>query len=337
MSKIEWKSELDKLEVIGYLARPGVIGAMEATVPVDGVEKFKQEFDLGMFQYSNEFPYTAKKYGSQFRIYLQDTDGCPECLEKYLDDKYKNRINDTAFIRELVKKWGFKFTRGNQDYNQIIQHCELNLQNNEQRKAFIKGYRSYENFIEELKKKSQSDYYINAIIELSEPTQTNTKGRKKNQQSEENRTAYTKEQLLNLGWMGEKYVYKLLLEGNEEFLDVLELHRESIEIEWFNLGYEEDLQWIDKSIGQGCDIRVSDGNKTICLEVKTSKRKSNIFTMSTSEIIKMRESGSDYYIIKIDEMENLLKDREVHIRVFKEPYEKFFVAEMIKEATFKVK
>ena len=30
------------------------------------------------------------KFGFQFRIYLQDTEGCPKFLEQYLDDKYES-------------------------------------------------------------------------------------------------------------------------------------------------------------------------------------------------------------------------------------------------------
>ena len=42
MSKIEWPSEADKFEAIGYLAKPGVIDTIEATVPADKLKKFKE-------------------------------------------------------------------------------------------------------------------------------------------------------------------------------------------------------------------------------------------------------------------------------------------------------
>ena len=35
LSKIEWPSDEDKFEAIGYLAKPGVIDMIEATVPAD--------------------------------------------------------------------------------------------------------------------------------------------------------------------------------------------------------------------------------------------------------------------------------------------------------------
>ena len=36
---IEWKSVEDKYEAIGYLAKPGVIETIEATVPEDKLDK----------------------------------------------------------------------------------------------------------------------------------------------------------------------------------------------------------------------------------------------------------------------------------------------------------
>ena len=105
MSRIEWKSVEDKYEAIGYLAKPGVIETIEATVPEDKLDKFKEEYKG---KYSEEFPYVTKpksKYGYQFRIYLSDTDGCPSCLVDCLDNKYGNRINDNHFIAELVKEY----------------------------------------------------------------------------------------------------------------------------------------------------------------------------------------------------------------------------------------
>lgn len=43
LSKIEWPSDSDKFEAIGYLAKPGVIDTIEATVPADKLKKFKDE------------------------------------------------------------------------------------------------------------------------------------------------------------------------------------------------------------------------------------------------------------------------------------------------------
>ena len=124
MSRIEWKSIEDKYEAIGYLAKPGVIETIEATVPEDKLDKFKEEYKG---KYSEEFPYVTKpksKYGYQFRIYLSDTDGCPSCLVDYLDNKYGNRLNDNHFIAELVKEYGFKFTKTQQN-SEYIHKCVI--------------------------------------------------------------------------------------------------------------------------------------------------------------------------------------------------------------------
>ena len=99
MASWEWPSIEDKLEAIGYLAVPGVIGSIEATVPKGKAEQFREEYKNS---YSEEYPYEADKYGRQFRIYLNDTEGCPEFLRDHLDGRFGNRINNTKFIDELV-------------------------------------------------------------------------------------------------------------------------------------------------------------------------------------------------------------------------------------------
>ena len=60
MADWEWPTLKDKFEAIGYLAVPGVISAIEATVPRGKSEQFKKEYD-GKF--SEEYPYEADKYG----------------------------------------------------------------------------------------------------------------------------------------------------------------------------------------------------------------------------------------------------------------------------------
>ena len=43
MANWKWPSVKDKLEAIGYLAVPGVINAIEATVPKGKAEQFREE------------------------------------------------------------------------------------------------------------------------------------------------------------------------------------------------------------------------------------------------------------------------------------------------------
>ena len=145
MSKIEWPSDSDKFEAIGYLAKPGVIDTIEATVPADKLKKFKDEYHN---KYSIEFPYVTKagsKFGYQFRIYLSDTEGCPDFLASQLDEKYKNRINDTSFIAELVNEYGFRFTKKPQNEEQIRNLVRAKGTN--QIRSFEKGFRVYSDFL----------------------------------------------------------------------------------------------------------------------------------------------------------------------------------------------
>lgn len=145
LSKIEWPSDSDKFEAIGYLAKPGVIDTIEATVPADKLKKFKDEYHN---KYSIEFPYVTKagsKFGYQFRIYLSDTEGCPDFLASQLDEKYKNRINDTSFIAELVNEYGFRFTKKPQNEEQIRNLVRAKGTN--QIRSFEKGFRVYSDFL----------------------------------------------------------------------------------------------------------------------------------------------------------------------------------------------
>ena len=64
---INWPNIEEKLRAIGFLSIPGVISAIEATVPKGKTDKFCREFSG---HYSPEYPYEADKYGYQFRIYL---------------------------------------------------------------------------------------------------------------------------------------------------------------------------------------------------------------------------------------------------------------------------
>ena len=95
MAKYEWKSDEEKFEAIGFLAIPNVIKSIEVQVPENLLEKFKKEYEG---KYSGEYPYVVKegsKRSYQFRITLNDVDGCPEAITELLDTRYGNRINNT--------------------------------------------------------------------------------------------------------------------------------------------------------------------------------------------------------------------------------------------------
>ncbi|MBO5238712.1 MAG: DUF3883 domain-containing protein [Lachnospiraceae bacterium] len=333
MSKIEWPSDEDKFEAIGYLAKPGVVDTIEATVPADKLKKFKDEYHN---KYSIEFPYVTKagsKFGYQFRIYLSDTEGCPDFLASQLDEKYKNRINDTSFIAELVNEYGFRFTKKTQNEEQIRNLVSAKGAN--QIRSFEKGFRVYSDFLYDLSGKIiEGDLPQPCIVQPK--VAAKAKGRKP-KNSGEMKSSFTREQLFKLGWLGETYIYKMLVIKDESLLQMLGINSsESYKIEWFNEGVQIGEEWEDKSVGQGCDIVVSLEDMDLYIEVKASKRKNGLFTMTSKEMQKMRDEAGKYYLIKIDFLERILKGESPEVMVFDSPYNVFFKPEKMKEATFKV-
>lgn len=333
MGRIEWLSEKDKFEAIGYLAKPGVIDMIEATVPEDKLKKFKEEY---RGKYSMEFPYVTKagsKYGYQFRIYLNDTEGCPEFLAQQLDEKYQNRINDTRFIAELVKECGFRFTK----HPQNVEHIRslVRAKGGIAVTSFEKGFRVYSDFLYDLSKKMNGDDLPKPSVVLPQ-SPNKTRGRN-TQSNREISSSFTREQLFKLGWLGETYIYQMLLERNEELLRALKIDvSDDYSIEWFNKGVVLGEEWEDKSVGYGCDIVISLEKRDIFIEVKSSKRKFGMFTMTSNEMQKMRDEMNDYYLVKVDYLERLIKDESPEVMVFDAPYNTFFKPEKMKEATFKI-
>ena len=65
MADWKWPSIEDKLEAIGFLAAPGVISSIEATVPIGKKEKFREEYKN---KYSDEYPYEANKFAMDYLI-----------------------------------------------------------------------------------------------------------------------------------------------------------------------------------------------------------------------------------------------------------------------------
>ncbi len=335
MSKIQWASEKEKYEAIGYLSKPGVVGCIEATVPADLLDKFKKEFDG---KYTSEFPYITKagsKFGYQFRIYLNDVEGCPEFLEKQLDEKYGNRINDTGFISELVKDYGFIFSHKQNStgmiWDQINHKINHSKSKNENREAFKKGFQVYNTFlreIDEIIKKGK----VPVPVFKEEPIHRKRTSLQRTAKNEM-KTTLSSKQLRKLGWLGEEYIYKMLISKNREFLNRLCLE-DGFSVDWFNDGFRNDVNWEDKSVGKGCDIVIHTGNTDIFLEVKSSKRKTGLFTMTSNEMRLMKRKKNYFFIIKLDYLERLLKDESPEIMIINSPYDKYFRPEKMKEATF---
>ncbi|XME01983.1 protein NO VEIN domain-containing protein [Lachnospiraceae bacterium C1.1] len=324
----------DKLEIIGYLSVPNVISSIEATVPLDKVGNFEEEFQG---KYSEEYPYTADKYGYQFRIYLNDTDGCPESLLEELDEKYHNRINDTQFIREIVNDYGFRFTKEPQDTD-YIRDCVVRLHGRRALRFFDTGYNLYQEFIENV-----GDIVLHG---RRLPLPTVRRYKKKNisktterrSHARDNMPALTSRQLSNLGWIGEAYIAYLLEIEDAELLNAIGIpDDEGYTYQWFNEGFDDNNQepWDDKSVGHGCDIVITlDDGGNYYIEIKTSKREYPYFKMTSAEMQVMEEEQYNYVLLKLNNLEKLLMNLSPDIIPIVNPYKKLFNPKQMKEATF---
>ncbi len=352
MAELNWPSDEDKYEAIGYLAAPGVIASIEATVPKGQKEQFRKEYKN---KYSDEYPYEADKYGKQFRIYLNDTDGCPDFLRENLDGAYGNRLNNTEFIDELVKEYGFKFTKQPQDSNSI-RKLVFNQVSSPFIEAFDKGYKGYNVFMQRIGDymKKEEELPLPNLLQYKE--QTISKRTEKSIFSGDGSvSAYTPFQILEFGWIGEEYIAYLLRIKDATLLNSIGLSEDSnYEVEWFNQGFQNaserivfrDLQkngscgefvknWDDQSIGKGCDIVVTPTNgDSILIEVKSSRKSYPFFSMTSVEMQEMESKGNRYVLIKLNNLERLLQDESPDIIVIMNPYEELFHPKHMKEATF---
>lgn len=333
MSKIEWPSEQEKWMAIGYLAKRGTISSIEATVPKGKSYEFQRKF-RGKFD--SNYPYEANKYGRQFRIYLNDTEGCPTFLYDQLDEQYKNRINDTEFIEELVLDWGFRFSNSSQPELAISRI--VRRKGKEVYKYYEQGRQPERTFIKSLKERMAGDDELSlpTIKDLSgaKPHKSRKKGAKLSQSTKEYPPGY----LMHLGWLGEEYIFNLLINKHPALYEELGLTSLSVsDVVWFNQGFQTNptgMGWEDQSVGYGCDFLIRTTAGVYYIEVKASKRKYPVFTMTAAEIQKMAEAGERYFLIKINYLERILNATSPEVCVYKNPFEYFFNVEQIKEATF---
>ena len=120
--------------------------------------------------------------------------------------------------------------------------------------------------------------------------------------------SFSEKERFDLGWYGERYIYNLL---EKEFLPLIEdlklqINENILEIIWFNKGFDDEKNWIDKSIGKGCDILIKTNLRELNLEVKNSFDNISFFTATTNELRSMNENRQDYFLIKINKFKNLL-------------------------------
>ena len=114
--------------------------------------------------------------------------------------------------------------------------------------------------------------------------------------------SFSKEDLFKLGWGGEKYIYLLLNKNNTLLLNELLFSRkeEIKNIDWFNIGYENEKNWEDKSIGKGFDILLETNKRSIKIEVKTSFESAPFYYATSNELKSMNHNRDDYFLIKLN-------------------------------------
>lgn len=114
---IDFSSDDELFEVVGYLAKPGRIVGIWAEIPNDDREAdFKRLFPgqhylpITMTTTSGGLP---SKFSPQLRINLGDITNCPAILRpaigKGLGSSIVGRINKSKFVVQLVHFFGFKF------------------------------------------------------------------------------------------------------------------------------------------------------------------------------------------------------------------------------------
>lgn len=333
MAKIVWKTKRDKYEAIGFLARKGVVQNIEANVPDKFIDRFKKRFK-GKY-IGGPYPVGKKKGGDQYRITLNHIDGCPDALKKNIDGKTKKRINDTNFIRELVEDYGFVFSSTEQNGDLIRSIVEGIGQ--KEFEWFKSTYYPGESFVQSLLKSVDGTEKSAMIVEESATVKPKTSKKSKSSKSvkKKSQKRFSDEQLLQIGWIGEKHIFDLLARKDKELLDKLDVKIDSdFEVEWFNKGFETNSNWKDKSVGKGCDMYLIDGDRKLFIEVKSSKRAPGFFTVTNKELQTMKKSVESYYLLKINYLEKLINSGQAEICVYNNPFKKFFEVKKIKEIVF---
>lgn len=110
------KNEHQMYELVGYMARPGRIGSIEAEVPMDGRDDVFEELFPGQTYRPITMGDTPSgmpnKLSPQFRINFSSLRNCPQLLRDNMgagNSSCVGRINKSKFVLTLVERYGFKF------------------------------------------------------------------------------------------------------------------------------------------------------------------------------------------------------------------------------------
>lgn len=135
--------------------------------------------------------------------------------------------------------------------------------------------------------------------------------------------SFSEKELFDLGWYGEKYIYDLLDKKFPPLISDLKLlpNEKILEVIWFNKGFENEKNWIDKSIGKGCDISIKTNLRELNLEVKNSFDNISFFTATTNELRSMNQNRQNYFLIKINKFKYLSNtfENKPELRIIQDP------------------
>ena len=327
MGKISGLPDNERLAIIGYLAQEGVVREITAEVPLRKSAEFQEKYGIKPYIIRSD-----KKYSDQLRIYLTDPESAPPLLKEALDTK-QPRLNDNEFIRELVDNYGFTFF--SKQNSQVILEKAKSLAPDDY-DSFLSGYRINGDFIQALTEAVQSETIPVPVLVPVPDVEERPRGRKKKKAAiPDSNAQFSEEQLLYLGWAGEEYLFKNFQTGTEEAFTPFGIDVQKVEdVIWYNQGYATTENWQDGSIGKGCDILVKTTDSELLIEVKSSRRRSPIFGMTSFEMQKMMECRDHYFLAKLDYLENLISGQAPSLRIFKDPYARFFVPAKMQKAVF---
>lgn len=113
---IDFESESERFECIGYIANSRHVSSFEAEVPKDGRDQIFERLYPGQKYRPIETGVTPSgmpnKISSQFRINFIDLRNCPIALKRNIgkgNGGCVGRINKSRFVLELVQHYGFRF------------------------------------------------------------------------------------------------------------------------------------------------------------------------------------------------------------------------------------
>lgn len=123
---LDFSSNEELFELIGYLAKPGVVKGIWAEIPTSASIEFRSLFPDETIMNITEGSTTSgqpNKFGVQCRLNLGRTDNCPPILtprlSKGLGKAVASRVNCTRLALQLVKFFGFHFGDSPQDHDEI--------------------------------------------------------------------------------------------------------------------------------------------------------------------------------------------------------------------------